>query len=151
MRVLWFILAVLTVVTWWALLVAVVASWIPTHKEWKRFDGLRPVVAKVRETGDRVAAWILRPLRPVPLLVPIGVKAEKTDAAWRRAAAWVRPGKPVSQKKAEELAADPLREQEAEDLNRKKVVDFRYAVPIMGLFLAAVWLGVDGWLAVIRW
>lgn len=129
----WFAAATAVVVTFWSILGAAITSWIPHTKQWSRADKVRTFVAATHRVTKKGSAWVLWVLRPLPLLIPIGQKAEGTKRFLGR----IRPVSATSVEKAEQ--ENPL--------NRKVTVDFRYAVGALALFVAAALLGVIGWVS----
>lgn len=132
-NILWFITAAVVIVTFWSVLLAALSSWIPHSKEWNKADRVRTFVAAVHRVSKKASAWVLWVLRPLPLLIPIGQRAEGTRKVLHKI-------RPVSARTVE-------RDEQENPTNRKVTVDFRYAIGALALFVAAALLGVVGWVS----
>lgn len=144
-RAAWFITAVAVVTMFWATLVRAITSWVPTARPWKRANVVRLAVREVNQVTTNATDWLLWVLRPLPLLVAVGQRADGTSRAWRRVRA-------LSARNRDDMVTDPRREGDANQLaSRKLIVDFRVSVVFVGLFLAGAMLVVPEWVTVIRW
>jgi hypothetical protein len=156
-NVLWFAAAAVVVVAFWSIFAKMLLSWVNTTTQWKRFDGLRRAAIATDRVVSTVwlSGWALWVLRPLPLVVPIRQRADRTTrlmAKFNPAPAFAPSGtksklvhRPISQK-----AVEQDDEQTRELLNRTIPLDFRYAVAATVLFLAAWGLGIVGWVSLIR-